>query len=278
MDLTHPQTTREFQVFKTYLDKNPFLDEESEEDKTPEDTSTEQHEELVESKVSRQSPGNPFVDEGSEEVSAEEDFVGTATEVPEKILTEAIITEGPQVNQTDDSTPVMTEDPASIAACEATVDAEEQRGELCQVLLIGLVMLIMEDVSTLAPEMKNIIPKLRQMLMAEIAGHDIPVDMSVPRMKKIIKAVKKDLRKKASKKFIQLRLLAQDEYLYRDIIQNLKRHLCPETAKKKNGAKRFFKSAFKSIRDLVVCFWRCLEALYPCYVFFLIPLGALFFL
>ncbi len=148
---------------------------------------------------------------------------------------------------TDEST---TRDEASDEATDKVTDRPvKKHEELCQSLVTYTVMEIMEVIHSSDPKIQPAIIKLKEMLMAELADCD-KVKMPWPhKVKKIVKAVKKDLFKEVKNNLIkeaqltelvQLLMMAQNESIYEFIAKSLKDGLVP----KRCSFGKFFRSGF----------------------------------
>lgn len=125
---------------------------------------------------------------------------------------------------------------------------------LCENLVTELVHQILEDHLAYVPvdTMDTIGSKLKEMLMAEIAGFDIPVKMCGHQVISIAKAAHKELCKKmVNKEYIRVNLLLQQHFVYVDIVKTLARHL--HTSEKETGV-RFFEAMGNAVDGAVRTF------------------------
>ncbi len=133
--------------------------------------------------------------------------------------------------------PVKKHDEADEATDKVTDRPVKKHEELCQSLVTYMVMVIMEVIHPSDPKIQPAIIKLKEMLMAELADCD-KVKMPWPhKVKKIVKAVKKDLFKAVKNdlikeaeltELVQYLMMAQNESIYKFIAKSLKNRLVPQ--------------------------------------------------
>ncbi|KAG8008793.1 hypothetical protein GBF38_010420 [Nibea albiflora] len=96
------------------------------------------------------------------------------------------------------------------------------------------------NISVAADTFPTIVGNLKNTLCSEMAGFDLALKLDGARIKKIAKAVHKDLCKvMGSKGTVQMSLQSQDSVMYRYITESLKRHL---VTPKTSGVKGLFNS------------------------------------
>nr|XP_046231219.1 uncharacterized protein LOC124051670 [Scatophagus argus] len=169
-------------------------------------------------------------------------------------------TEGPSEKDDDTVTTVSKETPAPLtgesaigteadeAAGGATVDNSQELQKLCHLVVTGLISQIMKDDWIHASEhIIDIIGILRERLFAELSDSNIAFEVNDQHIKRIAKAVKKDLIKTTRKQKgnLRLSLLVKNEGLFKDITEGLKEHLM--LPKRTSCVKRFFRCVLKTM-------------------------------
>lgn len=137
---------------------------------------------------------------------------------------------------------------------EATVLIDRELEELCCALVQALVDKILEDLVVIVSSdtVNNIKLMLKEMLFAEVADSDIDVKTSGQRVKSIVKATYKDLfSKKQEPKFFPLALLSEDPFIYKNVIETLKRRLL--SAQKRSGVVRLLRCVCKPVTTCFQC-------------------------
>nr|XP_046274231.1 uncharacterized protein LOC124074927 [Scatophagus argus] len=186
----------------------------------------------------------------TEEPAVSDNLPASVTEEPavsEKVS--ASVTEEPAVSEKVSAS--VTEESAALdksdeASRGTTVRSVERREKMCLFLVTGLVNQILSaDVrSHLSQDVINtVIVTLKKMFSAEMTG-SVLLDLKGHDIKKIVKAVQEDLCKKmGTKTTVQMHLLLKEEFIYKEIVDSLKKHLMKQ--QKKSCCEGFFRTLYR---------------------------------